>query len=287
MNQPHSSAVDFSTFPDLFASDLDGTLIDEEERVGARTATAIRGVLAAGAQFIFATGRPPRAVDGIAANLGHTPVVVCANGAIIYDTESRTVLGASLLEPDALAEIVARVERVLPAAGFAVERVIMDDRDAATKSFLSLPGYEHAWLHPENVESTLAEVVSEPAVKLLARIPGMTSAAMLTAAEPAVLGLADITYSTNDGLIEFAVPGTSKSSGIKRVLPLLGLGPDADVVAFGDMPNDVDMLAWARVGVSMGNAHPAASAAANLATGTSDQEGVADILERFLAEVPR
>jgi phosphoserine phosphatase len=31
----------------------------------------------------------------------------------------------------------------------------------------------------------------------------------------------------------------------------------ADVVAFGDMPNDLEMLRWAGHGVAMGNAHPA------------------------------
>ena len=36
------------------------------------------------------------------------------------------------------------------------------------------------------------------------------------------------------------------------------LGVDAaDVVAFGDMPNDLEMLRWAGHGVAMGNAHPA------------------------------
>ena len=55
----------------------------------------------------------------------------------------------------------------------------------------------------------------------------------------------------------------------------------ADVVTFGDMPNDVPMLGWAGLGVAMGNAHPDAVAAADEVTATNSEHGVARVLERF------
>ncbi len=70
----------------------------------------------------------------------------------------------------------------------------------------------------------------------------------------------DITYSTNNGLIEIVPLGVSKATGIEELARPMGGIDAADVVTFGDMPNDVPMLGWAGLGgVAMGNAHPDAS----------------------------
>ena len=67
----------------------------------------------------------------------------------------------------------------------------------------------------------------------------------------------DITYSTNNGLIEIVPLGISKATGVEELARPQGITAE-DVVAFGDMPNDVPMLRWAGLGVAMGNAHPEA-----------------------------
>jgi hydroxymethylpyrimidine pyrophosphatase-like HAD family hydrolase len=90
----------------------------------------------------------------------------------------------------------------------------------------------------------------------------------------------DITYSTNNGLIEVVPLGVSKATGVEEVARPLGVTA-ADVVAFGDMPNDVPMLLWAGHGVAMGNAHPEAQAAANEVTAANSDDGVARVLERW------
>jgi hydroxymethylpyrimidine pyrophosphatase-like HAD family hydrolase len=55
----------------------------------------------------------------------------------------------------------------------------------------------------------------------------------------------------------------------------------ADIIAFGDMPNDVPMLRWAGHGVAMGNAHPDAVAAADEVTAPNTDDGLARVLERW------
>ena len=55
----------------------------------------------------------------------------------------------------------------------------------------------------------------------------------------------------------------------------------ADVVAFGDMPNDLEMLVWAGHGVAMGNAHPALLDVADEVTASHADDGLAVVLERW------
>ena len=93
-------------------------------------------------------------------------------------------------------------------------------------------------------------------------------------------GDGDITYSTNNGLIEIVPRGISKATGIDEIAAPLGITA-GDVITFGDMPNDVPMLRWAGHGVAMGNAHPDALAAADEVTTSNSDDGLARVLERW------
>jgi Cof subfamily protein (haloacid dehalogenase superfamily) len=266
--------------PALIASDVDGTLLDDDEKITHRTREAVLAAVDSGAHFVLATGRPPRWVHPVVDALGFAPMAVCANGAVIYDPATDRILSARTLSADALAELAEIATRVIPGAGLAVERVGNSAHDAATPQFVSSPGYEHAWLNPDNTEVSVDDLLSAPAVKLLIRKAGARSSDM--AAELAKhVGLeGDITYSTNNGLVEIVPLGISKATGVDELARPLGITAEG-VVAFGDMPNDVPMLGWAGLGVAMGNAHPDAVAAADEVTASNADDGVARVLERW------
>lgn len=266
--------------PALIATDVDGTLLDDDERVTRRTREAVQAAVASGVQFVLATGRPPRWIPPVVDALGFAPMAVCANGAVIYDASSDRIVSARTLSVDLLIELAEIAARVIPGAGLAVERVGRSAHDSATPQFVSSPGYEHAWLNPDNTEVSLADLLSAPAVKLLIRKPGAASSDMAALMTKHVGVEGDITYSTNNGLIEIMPLGTSKATGVEDIARSLEIDA-TEVVAFGDMPNDVPMLLWSGHGVAMGNAHPDAIAAANEVTADNNDDGVARVLERW------
>jgi Cof subfamily protein (haloacid dehalogenase superfamily) len=268
------------TLPELIASDVDGTLLDDDEEISARTRNAVRAAVAAGAEFVLATGRPPRWVHPVVDALGFAPMAVCANGAVIYDPSTDRIVSARTLSADMLAELAEIATRVIPGAGLAVERVGRSAHDAATPQFVSSPGYEHAWLNPDNTEVSTEDLLSAPAVKLLIRKAGARSSDMAAVLTKHIGLEGDITYSTNNGLVEVVPLGISKATGVEEVARPLGITAE-DVVAFGDMPNDVPLLRWAGHSVAMGNAHPEAMAAANEVTAHNNDDGVARVLERW------
>nr|WP_128617093.1 HAD family hydrolase [Mycobacterium lepraemurium] len=263
--------------PRLIACDVDGTLFDDDERITPRTRAAVRAAVAGGARFVVATGRPPRWIRPVVDALGFAPIAVCANGAVIYDPANDRVLSARTLDVDTLAELATRV---IPGAGLAVERIGERAHDTATPQFISSPGYEHAWLNPDNTEVSIEDLLSAPAIKLLIRRAGARSSDM--AAELAKhVGLeGDITYSTDNGLVEIVPLGISKATGIEEIARPLEIARE-EVVAFGDMPNDLPMLRWAGHGVAMGNAHPEVQAAADEITAANNDDGVGRVLERW------
>ncbi|UGT59384.1 HAD family hydrolase [Nocardia asteroides] len=266
--------------PELVASDVDGTLIDRDERVTPRTKAAVGAVVADGVPFVLATGRPPRWVHPVLDGLGFAPLCVCGNGAVVYDSAADRVLISRTLDVETLAWLADVAERALPGCGLATERVGESAHDAVTPQFVSTPSYEHAWLNPDDTAVARTEVIDTPAIKMLIRLVGARSGDMRAALAAEVGAAVDITYSTDNGLIELSAPGVTKASGLAAVAELLGVAA-ASAIAFGDMPNDVPMLSMVGHGVAMGNAHPEALAAADEVTGTNSDDGVARVLERW------
>jgi Cof subfamily protein (haloacid dehalogenase superfamily) len=268
------------TLPALIASDVDGTLLDDDENISPRTRSAIHAAVDAGTRFVLATGRPPRWVHPVVDALGFAPMAVCANGAVIYDPATDRILSARTLSSDQLGELAEIATRVIPGAGLAVERVGRSAHDAATPQFVSSPGYEHAWLNPDNTEVSVEDLLAAPAIKLLIRKSGARSSDMAAQLAKHVGLQGDITYSTDNGLIEVVPLGISKATGVEEVARPYEITAE-DVVAFGDMPNDIPMLRWAGLGVAMGNAHPEAVEAADEVTATNTDDGLARVLERW------
>ena len=83
---------------------------------------------------------------------------------------------------------------------------------------------------------------------------------------------------------ELCPPGCSKSDGMRRVLEAAGI-PREDSLAFGDSPNDVDMLRYAGIGVAMGIADDTVRAAADMVTDRQENAGVAKALYRLIPDM--
>jgi hydroxymethylpyrimidine pyrophosphatase-like HAD family hydrolase len=84
-------------------------------------------------------------------------------------------------------------------------------------------------------------------------------------------------------LLEMSAPGVTKATALAWLAERLGV-PRAEVVAFGDMPNDVPMLLWAGAGYAMSGGHDEALAAAPHVAPPLNEDGVAQVLEQLLAE---
>lgn len=263
--------------PRLVASDVDGTLLDPFERVSDRTRAVVHRVIDAGIPFVLVTGRPQRWIPPIVEQLGHAGLAVCANGAVLYDAARDRVRSAVTIDPLQLRAAADAVATALPAALLAVE---LPGTGTSEELFLAEPGYIHPWPDGDSGTAPRDELLGRPALKLLVRMGDVSSDVMATAVREIAGGVLDVTYSTGHGLIELSAPGVTKGSGLAGVAA--GMGIEAgDVVAFGDMPNDLSMLAWAGCGVAMANGHPDVLATADEVTAPNTEDGMALVLERW------
>ena len=260
----------------LVACDLDGTIVRRDGSVTRRTVAALEACERVGMRVVFVTGRPPRWMGPIADATGRHGVAVCANGAIVYDLAAQRVLRTRAIPGDTVHEVARIVARAVPGGAFAVETL---------DGFMREPAYRPRRGFVDVPVGTLDQLLTgaAPVVKLLYRVESGVADDMLAAARAALEGIAEPVHSDGtSGMLEIAAAGVSKASTLAELAAADGIGPQ-DVIAFGDMPNDVPMLLWAGTGYAMAGGHPEAVAAAGRTAPPCEDDGVAQVLERLLA----
>ncbi|RKN14621.1 HAD family phosphatase [Micromonospora musae] len=261
--------------PRLVATDIDGTLLREDRTVSPRTRSVLARIAASGTPVVLVTGRPVRWLKLVYEQLAEPLPAICANGAVVYDPAGDEVLRADPLAPELLAEVARRLRAEVPGVTFAVE--VTDSRQMRHETHYPLRwDADHDAIRA--VESP-EELLAAPAVKLLARAGEQDPDAFVELVAAALQGLAEATHSSYSGLVEISAAGVTKAAGLAWYCARLGI--DArDVVAFGDMPNDVPMLTWAGRAVAVANGHPAVLRIAHEVTAPNTEDGVAAYLEK-------
>ena len=81
--------------------------------------------------------------------------------------------------------------------------------------------------------------------------------------------------------VEGIPPDVSKGHALARLADHLGLSP-RETIGIGDNDNDLELVERAGLGVAMGNASPAVKTAADYIALPVDEEGVVEVIERFV-----
>lgn len=239
----------------------------------------------AGIEVFFVTGRPARWMDVVSDHVHGHGLAICGNGAAVVDLHGgpgahRFVKVRELARENAL-DAVRLVREAAPGTVYAIELTYgFYQEQAYPKLHMEIPD---SLATAEKLLAPDAPGADEPVLKILAFHPELDPDVFLNVARLALDDRANVTRSSPSALLEISGPGVSKASTLALCCAERGIAPE-EVVAFGDMPNDVEMLTWAGQSYAMGNAHPDVLAAASGRTVDNNEDGVAVVIERMLAE---
>ena len=263
--------------PKLIVSDLDGTFLDQNGRVSELNLQAVRSAAELGVQTVIATGRPLRWMESINGLRDLDPILIACNGALIKKLAAAEVLHSFPLDATIAAAVAAELRAELgERAQFAVEYV---NGWAYEPTMPREPR-----LGEPNLIAPVDELLrAEPVLKLIVLGLELPTHVLAELSEPIVAGRLLTTYSTvsDNGLLEFSAPGISKASALQLVLDDLGI-PAEDVIAFGDMPNDLDMLQMVGMPYRMSECHHALEVAGFPEAGSNADSGVGRTLVEVL-----
>ncbi len=261
----------------MVATDLDGTFLSSDGRAAPENLEAVREAARRGIKLVIATGRPARWLSPLEPLREHRPYVLTSNGAVIFDLRTQSVLDASILPLEDTLAVAADLREALPSAAFAVEYT---------------QGWGREGHYPLRGDMVEADVIGGPeqlltsgrAVKLLVRGLEVDTRLMAEVAEPICADRLTCTFSmiSRSGLLELSGIGVDKGSGLRRLMTVEEITRD-ELVAFGDMPNDLTMLELAGRAFAMDNAHHSLLARFP-AAGHHNEAGVGRTLLRLLAQ---
>lgn len=268
------------------ASDLDGTLIGEDFRFRPRSLDALVALEEAGVPVVFVTGRPSRWLhplrEQVTPALSQVGTVICANGAMVYDLACDRVISSNTFEGRVALRVARRLRSEIPGVYFSAETLrgvvaepgwIPTDRTAMdTNTDDVVVGDIETLLHP-----------ADQVVKFLAKRDDHDPEDFVREVARHAAEHMAVTHSVpTEALAEMSQLGLSKAQTLRKLCADLGV-ERGQVMAFGDMTNDLEMLTWAGYGFAMASGSPVVVEAVERTAPPFEQDGVAQVVEQFLA----
>ncbi len=268
----------------LFAADMDGTVLTSEKNISPRTKEAIVKALDAGYEVLFATGRSFSEVKPYLKDFPQMRYLLTVSGASVVDLRAKKSICRHPFSPGTVEKVLAALaDTDVMISHFVGEEVYLSSRfrgrfdDYGCGCYTKL-GEECAMWLPDASAFCLEH--TEETYKLNAFFRYDEDFAR---AEE-LLAPFDVTLARAlKNNYEISPKGVSKATGLTALCEYIGL-PLAQAIAIGDEGNDVEMLHAAGLGVAMGNAIDAAKAAADVVVADCDHDGVAEAIERWLVE---
>lgn len=258
----------------LIAADMDGTLLTDDKRITERTADAVRRAGEAGVRFCLSTGRPLAGVRRYLDQLGLTTPTITYNGAVIVDPTTGSFIYEQGLDADAAKEIWRLgLEFDTTIIVWSHERLLVSRMDERVEKYKAVSGV------PPVVIADFDALADEGIAKMLwydeiERMGEFQDTLARTLTCP-------VNYATsNPRFLEFFDHRVSKAAAMEQLGRHLGIDR-TEMIAIGDGYNDLSMLTYAGLGVAMGNAPEDIRVRCGYVTATNEEDGVAEVIERF------
>jgi Cof subfamily protein (haloacid dehalogenase superfamily) len=259
----------------LVALDVDGTLLDNSNRLSEGNAAAVREALAQGVQAVLATSRWFHLARLTAASLGLTTPLICHNGALVKRPQDGQELLHLRLDQDFARQVAALGDEQQYAMFTTVDHITYVRPQGA--------GSRHL---PSDMR------LSEHHAQAVARA---APTAILIFGEEAVDEVWEafyeqfgrsINFSRNHSLtfphyLVLTHAEADKGRSLEIVCRELGVSP-AEAMAIGDSEADVAMFRVVGQGIAMGNAPEAVRAVARDVAPENDDDGVAWAIRKYV-----
>ncbi len=262
----------------MVAIDIDGTILRGDKRLSLKVVTAVKMATKKGVRVVLATARPPRSVKEIYGILGLTTLQVNYNGALIFDPLRKSTLLHLQIEPELVLEVIKAARAKEPSVVVSMEDL---DRSFTDRIDPTLQTETDKQFPPDqvgNIESFLTHPITK--LMLMQRAEKMNRVRKLLEHK-----FKDrVAFAASDShLMQVMNKAADKAHAVAWVASHYNIPPE-QVMCIGDAPNDSQMLAWAGLGVAMGNGWKDAKKHADVIVPTNDEDGVAYAIMRYVLD---
>ena len=251
----------------ILCSDVDGTLIDENNTVPKENIEAIAYFQAHGGKFMLATGRIPEAVTPILDGIHPDLPGICHNGCSIYDFNEKKYVATTELSRTSVAP-AKEIMALFPESGVEIlteDGIYIVKPNFATKRHIT---FEKITAKPaESFDSVTATWLKI----LFAQDPEDTTK-MQEAMKNSPYRENFTLIRTHQYYYEIFNKNANKGNALKQFCSMYQLDTK-NLLAIGDNDNDAEMLKIASVSAAVCGAAPSAQDAADMVMTKTNEEG--------------
>lgn len=264
---------------ELLVLDIDGTLTNSEKKVTERTLQAIRQIQQKGKKIAIASGRPTAGVTGIAKTIGLDQTggyILSYNGGRIADFKTGEVIYSKTIPMELIPEIYkSAIEYDTKIITYEGDQAISGN---GVDKYIEL----ETRINGIGIKETdkFVEYVTFPVNKCL--MTGEPSHMEVVERNLANRFEAELNiFRSEPFFVEIMPKNIDKAYSLGKLLDYLHLTKE-QMICCGDGFNDLSMIKYAGLGVAMANAQPVVKEAADFITASNDEDGVADVIEKFM-----
>jgi Cof subfamily protein (haloacid dehalogenase superfamily) len=260
---------------ELLVADVDGTLVTHDKELTERARRAVRKLHDASIAFAVTSGRPPRGMSMLVAPLALTTPIAGFNGGMFVNPDM-TPIEIKALPP----EIVQRAVRVIEERGLDVW--IYQGNDWFVRKVDAPHVAREQWTvrFAPRVVSDLSRL-TDGVVKIVGVSDDLPAVEACERELREECGERVSAARSQPYYVDVTHPAANKGGVVDYLSQKLGVPPDG-IATIGDMPNDVLMFARSGLSIAMGNASTDVQRTARRVTGSNNNEGFADAVERFV-----
>lgn len=270
---------------EIVAIDVDGTLVDSRKQIRSGVRKAIKGTADKGVKLAICTGRSPREIREIAAELPEVQYGITANGAYVVDLhENKTICSDTMSQQElcSIYQMLCKFDMMFEI--FLEQQVLAERRCLRDVDHYGVGELKELVLSTRTGIDDMKEYLKKTdlragKVNIFFPDPRQRNEA---AAKAGCLPFYITQQETTN--LEFTKKSVNKGAGLRRLSEALGIKPES-IMAIGDNNNDIPMLEYAGIGVAMGNGLEEVKEKADFITTTNEEDGVARALEQFVLGV--
>lgn len=266
----------------MIVLDLDGTLVNNKKEITFRNKKTLIRAQQEGVKVVLASGRPTQGIVPLADDLElfrYGGYILSYNGGKIIEYPNRKIIYESVLPPSVIPELYGMAKEQ------DVTIISYDDKEIITEN----PGNKYVQIESRLNNMKIKEVnsfvkaIDFPVTKCLIVGDG-DILEPLTEIMKVRFGDRMNIYRSEPFFLELMPQHIDKAYSLGKLAEYTGISSE-EMIACGDGFNDLSMVCFAGLGVAMSNAQPAVKEAADYITGSNEEDGVAQVVEKFILEI--
>lgn len=267
----------------LICLDMDGTLLNDKKELTERTKEAIKRTNEKGICIALSTGRIFTSARYYADLLGIKAPIIASNGAYIREKDNEKIIYKSTIGKENCEKLLEIMDKYNLKYYYNTFDTVISPRPFPK-------GYTYLEMNPDLpedmkvklyvTEDMKAEFIKEE-IEILKFICISKDFNTLNNAKEDIIRIGNFEVASSLGdNFEVMNKGITKGSAVKALAKLYGFKKE-EVMCVGDGENDLSMIEYAGLGVAMGNAPDFVKGKADYITGSNNENGVAELLEKF------